>query len=216
MWRSTIAVAGFALLAGCGDGKLKEAEHDVTAIGRLATSRPGESNLREAQRFYTDRETRGDTVPIPAAELLPYLPESIPGFMPEGPASVAGDTTTDHPITLVTRSWRTADSAAAGPRHLTITISDLGGSSGIAPRIEPLISEKVVTETAARRIRVIRFDVPYTSGIEDLDKDEKRLKVIAGTRYRYVITVETAVDSDDEIPMLTRIAAGIARRFRGK
>jgi len=215
MNRALIAMSLCLALIGCDGEKIRDAENDVVAVGRLAASKPGRTNRREAEQFHADRAARGDTIPMPADRLRAYLPDSIPGYVAGAPSDGPTEADDRNALVLVSRTWTARDTNGSHPASLTVSITDFGGTLRSYEQIEPIISESLATDNAHLRISVVKLDVPYTAALERLDRDRGSLEIIACTRYRYVIAVESNRPETVD-PLLADIATRIAESFKEK
>ena len=105
---------------------------------------------------------------------------------------------------------------AGNPPRIKVSLADYGGTEGAYGVASLPLSFAMSSEDDHRRMGSKKFDIPYTAGIEEYDKDNKVARVSVGTRYRYWVVVEATNQKDDQSAMVASIAGDVAKKFADK
>jgi hypothetical protein len=213
-----ITIAVGALLIGCGKSEeMQEAENAMKAIEAVTTSADEiQQGQDEAAKFQQERREKGDTVAMPYAELQKFLPSSIDGYSPAEEPSGSSQNMAGFSMSQAAQTFAGTAGADGNAPSIVVTIVDFGGTeAGYGMMALPMMMN-MSQEDAHRRSGTIKSDVPYTSGLEDYNKDTKEAKVTYLTRYRYMITVEAKNQAEDQTAMVKTVAEDIAKKFDGK
>jgi hypothetical protein len=209
-----LAAVATAALAGCSE-KAKEAKEAATAVQASAGAAENiKTSMDEAQKFYADRKARGDTVAMEYKALEEYLPKDIAGYKLEG--GPTGNKTSMQGFSISTAEQSYAATGAGNPARLKVTLADYGGTEGAYGVASLPLAFAMSSEDDHKRMGSKKFDIPYTAGIEEYDKDNKDAKVSVGTRYRYWVVVEATNQKDDQSAMVSSIAADVAKKLSDK
>lgn len=216
MHRPGLGIVAALALIGCGD-KAREAGNALGALGQAAKAATSMAeSAQEAEKFYKERQEKGDTVSISYTELQKYLPSSANGYAPAGEPSGSSQSMGAFSMSQAEQTYSGPSGADGNAPTIEITIVDFGGSQAGYGMLAAPMMMSFSQEDAHSRTRTLKMDLPYTWGSEEYNKDNKTAKVMALTRYRYVITVEARNQADDQSAMAKSLAESIARQFEGK
>ncbi|HEY4955558.1 MAG TPA: hypothetical protein VII02_11815 [Gemmatimonadaceae bacterium] len=211
-----LAAVATAALAGCSE-KAKEAKEAATAVQASAGAAENiKTSMDEAQKFYADRKARGDTVAMEYKALEEYLPKDIAGYKLEGGPTGNKTSMQGFSMTTAEQSYVATGGDANNPARIKVTLSDYGGTEGAYGVASLPLAFAMSSEDDHHRMGSKKFDIPYTAGIEEYNKDNKDAKVSVGSRYRYWVVVEASNQKDDQSAMVSSIAADVAKKFSDK
>lgn len=201
------------LMAGCGE-KLDEMQKGMEAAQQLAEkSGDMEKSMNEAQEVYKARAAKGDTVAMPYKDLQAYLPSSISGYKVEGEPAGSQQSMGGFSMSQAQQKWVSESNPDAS---INVSIMDYGGTEGAYSLASLGFAMSFSSEDDQQRTESLKSDVPTTSGVVKFDKVNKGSSLVMGTRYRYLITVESAGAQEDQTKMLTDVGTEIAKKFEGK
>ncbi len=211
-----LAAATTAAVIGCSE-KAKEMKEAATAaqISAGVADKMKES-VGESQKFYADRKAKGDTVLMEYKALEEYLPKDIAGYKPEGGPTGNKTSMAGFSMSTAEQAYVATSGDASNPAKLKVTLADYGGTEGAYGVASLPLAFAISSEDDHHRMGSKKFDIPYTAGIEEYNKDNKDAKVSVGTRYRYWVVVEASNQKDDQSAMVASIAGDVAKKFNGK
>lgn len=216
MYRPGLGIVAALALIGCGD-KAREAGNALGALGQAAKAATSMAeSQQEAEQFYKERQQKGDTVAISYTELQKFLPSSANGYSPTGEPSGSSQSMGAFSMSQAEQTYSGPAGADGSAPTIVVTIVDFGGSQAGYGMLAAPMMMTFSQEDAHSRTRTLTMDPPYTWGSEEYNKDSKTAKVMALTRYRYVITVEARNQADDQSAMAKSLAEDIAKKFEGK
>jgi hypothetical protein len=213
MSKIVVAIAAGILCVGCGE-KVKQMKESAEAMENLAkSSEQVQEATDEATKFQQERRAKGDTVAMEYKELQKYLPDAPSGYKPEGGPSgnqqnMGGFSMSTADQTFVTEGDQ--------PSRIHVSLVDYGGGEASWGMLGPMLAMNMSSEDDHHRASSVKFDVPYTAGWEEFNKDSKDAKITAGTRYRYFITIEATNQKDDQSGMVKDMAENVAKKLDGK
>jgi hypothetical protein len=211
-----LAAATTAAVIGCSE-KAKEMKEAVTAaqISAGVADKMKES-MGESQKFYADRKAKGDTVAMEYKALEEYLPKDIAGYKPEGGPTGNKTSMQGFSISTAEQAYVATSGDASNPARLKVTLADYGGTEGAYGIASLPLAFAISSEDDHHRMGSKKFDIPYTAGIDEYNKDNKDAKVSVGTRYRYWVVVEASNQKEDQSAMVSSIAGDVAKKFNDK
>jgi type II secretory pathway pseudopilin PulG len=211
-----LAAATTAALAGCSE-KAKEAKEAAAAMQASAGAAENiKTSMDEAQKFYADRKAKGDTIAMEYKALEEYLPKDIAGYKPEGGPTGNKTSMQGFSMTTAEQSYVSTGGDANSPARIKVTLADYGGTEGAYGVASLPLAFAMSSEDDHHRMGSKKFDIPYTAGIEEYNKDNKDAKVSVGSRYRYWVVVEASNQKDDQSAMVSSIAADVAKKLSDK
>ncbi len=213
---TALAAATTAAVIGCGEKPKEMKEAAPAAQASVGVAERVKESMDESQKFYADRKAKGDTVAMEYKALEEYLPKDIAGYKPEGGPTGNKTSMQGFSISTAEQSYVATGGDAGNPARIKVTLADYGGTQGAYGVASLPLSFAISTEDDHHRMGSKTFDIPYTAGIEEYDKDNKDAKVSVGTRYRYWVIVEASNQKDDQSAMVTSIAGDVAKKFTDK
>lgn len=213
--RVFLMAAGLAI-CGCGE-KAQDAKNTANAVSALAQSAGKiEETATEAEKFYKDRQAKGDTVAMPYADLQKMLPSAPSGY--KNKEDPSGTSQTMGAFSMSTAEQTFEQPAGADGRVPTIKVSlvDFGGTQGAYSMMALPMMMNMSSEDAHHRMGTLKMSQAYTWASEEFNKDDKTAKVTAITRYRYAVTVEATNQSADQSALVKSVAEDVVKKFEGK
>ena len=208
-----IALACGVLVAACG-GQVEEMKKSIDAVEQLADkAEEMEKSANEAEQVYKERASKGDTVAMPYKDLQGYLPSSISGYKTEGDPS--GSQQSMQGWSMSNAEQRFVSEAGNGAQ-IKVTITDLGGTEGAYGMMAIPLMMGISMEDDHQKTGTVNLDMAQTSGAATFNKETKSTSVLIGTRYRYMITMESNGAGEDHTQLLTDLGKDIAKKFDGK
>lgn len=201
------------LMTGCGE-KFDEMKKGMEAAEQL-TEKSGtiEKTMNEAQEVYKARAAKGDTMAMPYKDLQAYLPGSISGYKVEGEPGGSQQSMGGFSMSQAQQKWVNESNPNAS---ISVIIMDYGGTESAYGLASIGFAMAFSSEDDHQRTESLKSDVPTTSGIAKFDKDSKGSNVTMGTRYRYLITLESSGAQEDQTKMLADVGTEIAKKLDGK
>ncbi len=213
--RVFLVITGVAL-CGCGE-KAQEAKNEANALSAFAQSAGKMSETTtEAEKFYKDRQAKGDTVSMPYAALEKMLPSAPSGYKSKEDPS--GSSNSNGAFSMSTAEQTFEQPAGADGRIPTVKVSivDFGGTQTAYSMMALPMMMNISSEDAHQRMGTLKMSPAYTWASEEFNKDDKSAKVTAITRYRYVVSVEATNQSSDQSAMVKSLAEDVVKKFEGK
>ncbi len=208
-------IAG-VVLSGCGD-KAQDIRNATSALGALAQAGSGiVESQKEAEKFYTDRKARGDTLAVPYAELQKSLPSAPGDYAAAEAASGSSQSMGAFSMSQTEQTFTKPAGPDGNSPTIKVSIVDFGGTQAAYGMMALPMMMNLSQEDAHHRMQTLKMDLPYTWGSEEYNKDDKSSKVTLITRYRYVISVEARNQGEDMSAMARGMAEDIAKKFTGK
>jgi len=205
-----------ALLVGCGE-KAQELKQGMEAMKNVAENADNmKETMSEQEQFMKERAAKGDTIAMPYAELQKFLPTSIDGYKLDGEPSGSQQSMTGFSTSMTEQHWVSTSGDTNNPSRLKVILTDWGGTNGAYALAGLGFALNLQSEDNTHKMRTYKMDIPYTYAIEEYQKDSKESKVTVGTRYRYIINVETENGGEDRTALVTEVATGIAKNLDGK
>ncbi len=216
MYRRVFLVVTAVALCGCGE-KSQDAKNTANAISALTQSagKIGET-ATEAEKFYKDRQAKGDTVSMPYADLEKMLPSAPSGYKNKEDPSGSSSTMGAFSMSTAEQVFEQPAGADGLVPTIKVTLVDLGGTQGAYSMMALPMMMNISQEDAHHRMGTLKMSPAYTWASEEFNKDDKSAKVTAITRYRYAITVEASNQSADQSAMVKSLAEDIVKKFEGK
>ncbi len=212
MKKFVLVLACGALIAGCGE-KAQEMKKSIDAMQQLAKNAEQiTESANEGEKVYQERVAKGDTVAIPYKELQAFLPGSISGYTAADPTG-SQQSMPGFSMSVAERTWTSESNPEAS---IKVTITDLGGTQGAYGLAGLPLMMAFNSEDDHQKTESLKLDVPTTAGSAVFNKDSKSAKVIMGTRYRYLINLESNGSQDDHTKLLTDLGIDVAKKFEGK
>ncbi len=213
MKKFVMLLACGALIAGCGE-EAQEMKKSIDAMQQL-TQNAGKMSeaAEEGEKIYQERVAKGDTVTIPYKELQNYLPGSVSGYKSESGRGGSQQSMPGFSMSVAEETWTSESSPDA---RIKMSITDLGGTQGAYGMAALPLLMGFSAEDDHQRTESLKMDIPATAGVLTFNKDTKEAKVVVGTRYRYLINLESNGASDDQTKMLADLATEMAKKFEGK
>lgn len=212
---TTILFLG-ALLAGCGE-KAQELKQGMEQMKNIAENA---DNIKETQneqeQFIKERVAKGDTIAMPYAELQKFLPTSIDGYQLDGDPSGSQQSMAGFSMSNTEQHWVSTSGDSENPSRLKVTLTDWGGTSGAYGLAGLAFMLNLQAEDDTHRMSTHKMDLPYTYAVEEYQKQSKETKLTVGTRYRYLINIETENGGEDRTALLKDVATGIVKNLEGK
>lgn len=201
------------LMTGCGE-KFDEMKKGMEAAQQLAEkSGDMEKTMNEAQEVYKARAAKGDTMAMPYKDLQAFLPSSVSGYKAEGEPAGSQQSMGGFSMSQAQQKWVSESNPNAS---INVNIMDYGGTEGAYGLASLGFAMAFSSEDDHQRTESLKSDVPTTAGLAKFDKDSKASSITMGTRYRYLITLESTGAQEDQTKMLADIGSEIAKKFEGK
>jgi hypothetical protein len=194
-------VAIGALTVGCGE-KLKEAQEAANAMSQLAEAgEKMEKAATESEALLKERREKGDTIAMPVDQLKTFLPTAIDEYQ----------------FSIAEQEWVSTSSADTNnPATIKVNVTDWGGSEGAWAMQSMAFAFNVKTENAQERSGTVDLGLDHTTAMEKFEKESKNSSLTTVTRYRYFINLEAQNQTEDQTPLLKKIAVETAEKFKDK
>jgi hypothetical protein len=228
--RVATAAALFTLASACGkeSNAKAEAEGDaenlpaqaknaIEAVGQLAKATSTfETANAEAAKFQADRKTRGDTISMSYTALQAFLPDAPPGYKKSDEVGGSSQRMSGWSMTDADQDYY-LEGAPDGTRPtIHVKLVDFGGTqTGYGILAMPMMID-MQQEDAHSRTATVKLGPAFTWAREEFDKDNKDAKMMAVTRYRYLIEVEAMGHGTDLMPLVKSLTENVVRKFEGK
>lgn len=208
-----IVLASGMLVASCG-GQVEEMKKSIDAVEQLADkAEEMEKSTNEAEQVYQERREKGDTIAIPYKDLQGYLPTSISGYKAGGDPSGSQQSMQGWSMSNAQQKFV---SDAGNGAEIDVTITDLGGTEGAYGMAALPLMMSMDMEDDRQKMQSLKFDMAQTAGSSTFNKETKTTSVLIGTRYRYLITMESRGATEDQTQLLSDLGKDIAKKFEGK
>jgi hypothetical protein len=216
MSKRLLAATLGAALIGCGEKaqEMKNAANALEAVADMATN--AEATQNEAEKFYAERQAKGDTVAMNYAELQKLLPEAPSGYTASGEPGGSSQSMGGWSMAQAEQTYSQPAGADGNTPSIKVSLMDFGGTQAAYGMMALPMMMNLSQEDAHRRFNTIKLGPEFTSASEEYNKDNKDVTVTAMTRYRYMITVEARNQSSDQSDLVKGLAEEIAKKFAGK
>jgi hypothetical protein len=210
-------VAIGALTVGCGE-KLKEAQEAANAMSQLAEAgEKMEKAATESEALLKERREKGDTIAMPVDQLKTFLPTAIDGYKPKAEPSIQQTAFGEYQFSIAEQEWVSTSSADTNnPATIKVNVTDWGGSEGAWAMQSMAFAFNVKTENAQERSGTVDLGLDHTTAMEKFEKESKNSSLTTVTRYRYFINLEAQNQTEDQTPLLKKIAVETAEKFKDK
>lgn len=213
--RMLTIIAG-VMLVGCGE-KAQEVKNAANALEAVANAAANAGDAQqEAEKFYTDRKARGDTVAMPYADLQKMLPGAPSGYTVSEEPGGSSQSMGGWSMSQAEQTFSAPAGADGTAPTIKVTLMDLGGTQAAYGMMALPMMMNFSQEDAHRKFNTLTLGPAYTWASEEYNKDTREVKVSAVTRYRYMITVEARNHPGDETAMVKGLTEEIVKRFEGK
>jgi len=216
MNRVMVSLIAGAALAGCGE-KAQELRNATNAIAAAAAAgNKLAENQKEAEKFYSDRKAKGDTVSMPYAELQKFLPSAPGDYKAAEEPTGSSQSMGGFSMSQTEQSFVKPAGPDGSVPTIKVGIVDFGGTQAAYGMMALPLMMNMSQEDAHHRMQTFKPGTEFTWGSEEFNKDDKSSTVTLITRYRYVITVEVRNHGEDKTAMAKSLAEDIAKQFSGK
>lgn len=202
-----------ALVVSCGD-KFDEMKKGLDAAKQVSKNVEKMADEQsDAKKVYEARKAKGDTVAKPYKELQAMLPTSIAGFKSEAEPSGAQQTMGEYSYSNAAQNWVSESNPAS---KLVVTVNDWGGGERAYSMASMAFAMSIEMEDATQRIQKLKLDAPMTNGILTYNKQSHDVSAMAGSQYRYILTVTMNGAQDDQSALVANVMQDFAKGFEGK
>lgn len=140
-----------------------------------------------AARTLEQKQASGDTLVVPAEELLKILPEKVEGFVPDGEAELLDEKAAGSSWSVAARRYR------KGNIQLRLTVADYNGAYGMYAGATSVFSEM---DNEEERTKVISLKDGKVKGWESFRKQSHESSLMLAVSNRYLITLEADHQQD--------------------
>jgi hypothetical protein len=197
MKKALMVISGFTLAFGllsCGGKKagddttgndeVTKVKNTLGAVGAMATV--GKEMKKEnevAQAKIKERRAKGDTLAIPYADLMKYLPASIDGYKAGEPD---GST-----VNMPGASYSAVNVNFKNDKgdHVKVTLMDYNAAYGLYSSVTALWTMGMSIDSPEEKANGVKFDGEI-GGWEDYHKKSKAAQLTLGIGYRFWLQVE--------------------------
>jgi len=180
------------ILYSCGE-KVKEAQNALNVLESLAEAAENmEENIEKADEKRQERIERGDTTAMHYEDLAEFLPNSIPGYEPEG--EMDGNTTNmpGMSFSTVAQSYRND----AGDR-INIAIIDYNAAYSMYNAAMAFYGTGLEIESTEEKIKGFAIS-DEVKGWEVFKKKTGDAELFAGVASRFYVTIDSRNQEDSE------------------
>jgi len=216
-------IATGLVISACGGKSDKEAEEPkevsnaIEAMGALATAGSKmETAVEDAAKFQQERRARGDTISMSYTELQKFLPDAPSGYAKAEEPGGSSQSIGAFSMTEAEQKYVGQADADGNTPTIQVKLVDFGGTEGAYGMFAMPMMMNIKQEDARRRMGTIALGPKHTWASEEFNKVNKDAKVVAITRYRYMITVEAENQTADQSDMVRKFTEQVVRRFEGK
>ena len=216
MHRHLFLVVTAVALCGCGE-KAQETKNAASAMSALAQSvgKIGETST-EAEKFYKDRQAKGDTLSMSYGDLQKMLPSAPSGYTSKEAPGGSSSSMTGFSMSTAEQTFEQPARADGQTPTIKVSLVDFGGTQAAYGMMALPMMMNISSEDAHQRMGTLKMSPAYTWASSEFNKDDKSAKVTAITRYRYVVTVEASNQTADQSSMVKSLAEDVVKKFAGK
>ena len=184
-------------LASCGGGKGEKTEEEkidkpsnpFEALANMGNEMKKGNDA--SQEKIKERRAKGDTVAMPYADLMKYLPESIDGYKREEPDGAT--------INMPGASYSSAEVVFKNDNgdRVKVQLLDYNAAYQMYSSITALWAMGMSVDTPEKKANGIKFEGDI-GGWEEFGKKNKKAQITLGIGYRFWLQIEADNQEDTE------------------
>lgn len=164
-------------------------DNPIEALNNMATE--SQNAQQEAEKKLAERRAKGDTLAMPYAELMKYLPESLDGYKRGDPDGAS--------MNMPGASYSTANVDFTNDKgeRVKVTIVDYNQAYGLYTGATAMWAMGMSIDTPEEKAQGVKFD-GNIAGWEQFRKKSGDATVTLGVGYRFWVQVEADGQKDTE------------------
>ena len=195
MKRSLLVALGLIIglgAASCG-GEMKEAAEAMSAMKDIAASADeAKESMDVLEKRRKEREERGDTLAMPAEELMTYLPSSVDGYEPKEPEYESMETA-GMSMTTVKQTFEGPDG-----KRVRVSLVDYNASMFGYMGAAAMFRLNIKQDNNRERSGTFQTDNELINGYEKFNKRDSSATVTYGIGGRFLLTINARKQAGTE------------------
>ena len=176
----------------CGD-EMKEAAEAMSAVKDIAESaEEAKESMDILEKRRKEREARGDTLAMPAEDLLTYLPSSVDGYEPKEPEYETMETA-GMSMTTVRQTFEGPDG-----KRVRISLVDYNASMFGYMGAAAMFRLNIKKNNNREKSGTFQTDNEFINGYEKFNKRDSSVSVTYGLGGRFLLTINARKQADTE------------------